>query len=379
MLALALVMEGESRETAARQCGMDRQTLRDWVHRYNAMGVAGLFDRPHGGGASPKLTGMQEATLAEWVRAGPDLETDGVVRWRVIDLRQKIAQEFNVELHERSVGKLLRRFAFTTHVAYRKQEFLPVAQDAKDHQQRDVRGLAIDPSPDHVPSRISPNDILTGEVAPHPGLPVGLQLAPYPADHVLADRALEQRPERPLHPSGVGAGEVGGGDQCLDLPGHPGVARQHRALPLPGRAFGARQPGARHGDLDRTERPKQPPSSRSIPTACSRAALVPPTSQCRRRFLRSFPQGTAEPARAALPRSDRTRRPQQTEAPPPASCYSSPWRNLRRRANAGYELSNHSEITPPQFPPHPRRHLATVGPSHLSAGNRAKLFAIQRN
>jgi hypothetical protein len=36
MLSLALVMEGESRETAARQCGMDRQTLRDWVHRYNA-------------------------------------------------------------------------------------------------------------------------------------------------------------------------------------------------------------------------------------------------------------------------------------------------------------------------------------------------------
>ena len=51
MLALALVMEGESRETAARQCGMDRQTLRDWVHRYNADGVAGLSDRPHGGGA----------------------------------------------------------------------------------------------------------------------------------------------------------------------------------------------------------------------------------------------------------------------------------------------------------------------------------------
>ena len=46
-----------------------------------------------------------EATLAEWVRAGPDLETDGVVRWRVVDLRQKIAREFNVELHERSVGE----------------------------------------------------------------------------------------------------------------------------------------------------------------------------------------------------------------------------------------------------------------------------------
>jgi transposase len=130
MLALALVMEGESRETAARQCGMDRQTLRDWVHRYNATGVAGLFDRPHGGGASPKLTRMQEATLPEWVRAGPDLETDGVVRWRVIDLRQKIAREFNVELHERSVGKLLRRLRFRRlSVRPRHPQADPAAQE----------------------------------------------------------------------------------------------------------------------------------------------------------------------------------------------------------------------------------------------------------
>ena len=67
MLALALVMEGESRETAARQCGMDRQTLRDWVHRYNAAGVTGLSDRPHGGGAPSKLTAAQESELAGWV------------------------------------------------------------------------------------------------------------------------------------------------------------------------------------------------------------------------------------------------------------------------------------------------------------------------
>ena len=37
MLALALVLEGSSREEAARAAGMDRQTLRDWVHRYNAV------------------------------------------------------------------------------------------------------------------------------------------------------------------------------------------------------------------------------------------------------------------------------------------------------------------------------------------------------
>ena len=49
MLALALVVEGKSRTDAARACGMDRQMLRDWVHRYNAEGLAGLSDRPQPG------------------------------------------------------------------------------------------------------------------------------------------------------------------------------------------------------------------------------------------------------------------------------------------------------------------------------------------
>src|SRR6476469_9428686 len=38
ILALALVLDGVDRKTAAETCGMDRQTLRDWVHRYNAAG-----------------------------------------------------------------------------------------------------------------------------------------------------------------------------------------------------------------------------------------------------------------------------------------------------------------------------------------------------
>ena len=42
ILALALVLDGVDRKTAAETCGMDRQTLRDWVHRYNAAGLAGL-------------------------------------------------------------------------------------------------------------------------------------------------------------------------------------------------------------------------------------------------------------------------------------------------------------------------------------------------
>ncbi len=112
MLALALVREGSSREEAARAAGMDRQTLRDWVHRYNAEGLAGLRDRPRSG-RKPRLTPEQEAELATAVEQGPDPDRDGVVRWRRVDLRALIEARFAVRLHERSVGKVLRRLGFS--------------------------------------------------------------------------------------------------------------------------------------------------------------------------------------------------------------------------------------------------------------------------
>lgn len=112
MLAIALVLEGHSREMAAQSCGMDRQTLRDWAHRYNEMGIAGLVDRRGRNGPPPRLSADQQAKLAEWVEQGPDLERDGVVRWRCVDLQERIAREFAVRLHERTVGKLLRKLSF---------------------------------------------------------------------------------------------------------------------------------------------------------------------------------------------------------------------------------------------------------------------------
>lgn len=111
MLALALVLEGADRASAARSCGMDRQTLRDWVHRYNCEGVGGLANRK-APGACCLLTPEQEAMLAQWVENGPSPETDGVVRWRRIDLQKKIANEFGITVHERTVGKFLAKLGY---------------------------------------------------------------------------------------------------------------------------------------------------------------------------------------------------------------------------------------------------------------------------
>ena len=103
MLALALVREGHSRAEAAQHAGMDRQTLRDWVHRYNAEGLAGLHDRSHPG-PKPRLTPEPMAELESIVAQGPDPERDGIVRWRRVDLQVVIERRFDVHLHERSVG-----------------------------------------------------------------------------------------------------------------------------------------------------------------------------------------------------------------------------------------------------------------------------------
>src|SRR5450756_857571 len=111
MLAIAMVLDGADRGTAAETCGMDRQTLRDWVHRYNAEGIRGLHDLKTPG-PKPKLTADQQAKLAELVEAGPDPARHGVVRWRRVDLRDELQRCFGVELHERSVGKVLAKLGY---------------------------------------------------------------------------------------------------------------------------------------------------------------------------------------------------------------------------------------------------------------------------
>src|SRR4051812_766289 len=64
LLALADALDGMSREDAARAAGMDRQTLRDWVHRYDAEGVEGLRDRPRPGRPCGLDEGRQAALKA---------------------------------------------------------------------------------------------------------------------------------------------------------------------------------------------------------------------------------------------------------------------------------------------------------------------------
>ena len=119
LLAIALVLDGHSRTEAARAAGMDRQSLRDWVHRFNAEGPAGLVDKPRSG-RPPRMTEDQLQALDAMVEAGPDMEIDGVGKWRRADLQRVIAGKYGVALCERSVGRILHDRGFR-HVSVRPQ------------------------------------------------------------------------------------------------------------------------------------------------------------------------------------------------------------------------------------------------------------------
>ena len=112
ILAVAMVLDGRSRTEAADLNGMDRQSLRDWVHRYNALGVEGLKSR-HAPGRAPALTDLQKAQLLDLVLAGPDAELHGVVRWRCVDLQAEVNQRFGVKVHEHTVARWLHELGLT--------------------------------------------------------------------------------------------------------------------------------------------------------------------------------------------------------------------------------------------------------------------------
>lgn len=112
LLALAMILEGYSRAEAAKMNGMDRQTLPDWVHRYNAAGLAGLMSRV-GRGPTPLLNEAQMAELLALVMDGPNPEVDQVVRWRCADLRTQVARRFSVDTTERTIARWLRQLQLT--------------------------------------------------------------------------------------------------------------------------------------------------------------------------------------------------------------------------------------------------------------------------
>lgn len=117
LLALAAIRDGMNREQAARIGGMDRQTLRDWVHAFNGHGIEGLVNGT-APGRRPKLSPEQKAQIKALVEKGPDPGKDGLVRWRCADLARIAKDRFGVSVGEDTIGRLLRQLGFS-HISAR--------------------------------------------------------------------------------------------------------------------------------------------------------------------------------------------------------------------------------------------------------------------
>jgi transposase len=121
LLALAAVLEGASRTDAGRIGGMDRQTLRDWVIRFNEQGPDGLINKSSPG-APGKLTEEHKAFLARLVEEGPIPAADGVVRWRACDLIMRVFEEFGISVSDDTIYRALKELGFS-HVSARPKAY----------------------------------------------------------------------------------------------------------------------------------------------------------------------------------------------------------------------------------------------------------------
>ncbi len=142
LLALAAVLDGVSREEAARLGGMDRQTLRDWVIRFNEQGPDGLINIPSPG-APPKLDDTHKAFLRRIVEEGPIPAVHGVVRWRACDLIVRLHEEFGLSVSDDTIYRALKDLGFS-HVSARPKAYKQDADAMAAFKKRMARPVASD-------------------------------------------------------------------------------------------------------------------------------------------------------------------------------------------------------------------------------------------
>ena len=163
---IANALEEMPRADAARLAGMDRQTLRDAVVRYNAKGLEGLHDRPKG--YSPRrLTADEEAALAAVIIAGPEPERDGVCAWTRADLCRWLEERFAKTYHPSSMTRVLRRMGFSRQKARpshpRRDAEAQERISSKKGASRHPEGPSPEPDRRHLGWLLPPYKLNSGE------------------------------------------------------------------------------------------------------------------------------------------------------------------------------------------------------------------------
>ena len=115
MLAIANALDGMSRAEAARLAGMDRQTLRDWVIRYNEAGVEGLGDR-WGAGRPVAVSEGELAVVKAKVLEASRRPGDAASPLRIADVAELIEARTGVRYSLSGAHRLMK----TLDLSYQK-------------------------------------------------------------------------------------------------------------------------------------------------------------------------------------------------------------------------------------------------------------------
>ena len=120
LLAIAAVLDGASREDAAKVGGMDRQTLRDWVLRFNKQ--AGRSHQHSFTGRAAQARQKAQGLFGPACGGGPDPAVHGVVRWRACDLIMRLHEEFGISVSDDTIYRTLKDLGFS-HVSARPKAY----------------------------------------------------------------------------------------------------------------------------------------------------------------------------------------------------------------------------------------------------------------
>ena len=165
LLAIAAVLNGSSREEAGEIGGMDRQTLRDWVIRFNEEGPDSLVNKSSPG-APGKLTEEHKAFLVRLVEEGPIPAVDGVVRWRACDLIMRLYEEFGISVSDDTVYRALKDLGFS-HVSARPKAYKQNVEAMEAFKKTFLPAWRDCVADDAVSCELvsAPNSLLTGNFA----------------------------------------------------------------------------------------------------------------------------------------------------------------------------------------------------------------------
>ncbi|MEQ1696204.1 MAG: winged helix-turn-helix domain-containing protein [Hyphomicrobiaceae bacterium] len=117
MTAIANALEMPSRTEAAKLANLTAQTLRDAVLRYNAEGLAGLYNRPSPG-RKPKLNVEQKAALKALILQGPDIEAEGISAYTLEDLAAIARDKWGISYHRASMSRVVRKLGMSRQKAW---------------------------------------------------------------------------------------------------------------------------------------------------------------------------------------------------------------------------------------------------------------------